>query len=367
MAGIYIHIPFCIRKCPYCDFYSGPMTAEKKQRYIEALRNQLAAAPHIPADTVYFGGGTPSLLEAEDVAEILSAVKKVFILSEDAEVSLEINPATCSTEKLRGLLRAGINRLSIGVQSTDDEVLRALGRLHSGKDALAAIADAKAAGFTNISADLMLATPKSSEESLKRSIDELTAAGVTHLSAYLLKIMEGTPYYINTPSLPDEDEAADQYEYCCSLMEEKGFAQYEISNFAIEGFESRHNLKYWRMEDYYGFGPAAHSCFGGRRYSTESDIDGFIERFSSPSPCISCGMAEGEELTDEDMIVTALRTAEGLDLTSLKERFGRDLLAEKSGFIGSCCKAGLMEQDGSRIAITKKGFLVSNSILAELI
>ncbi len=366
MTGIYIHIPFCTRKCPYCDFYSLPLDRELKERYISALAAQIAAAPAVSADTVYFGGGTPSLLEPREVALLLDAAASAFQLSADCEITLETNPASCSLEKLRELRRAGVNRLSVGVQSLEDRVLSSLGRLHTAEEAREALEWAAKAGFSNLSADLMLATPGSSARGNAGSLRQLRELGVGHISAYLLKIMEGTPFFYNTPQLPGEEAAAEQYLELCREAEELGYGHYEISNFALPGRESRHNLKYWRLEDYLGFGPAAHSCFGGQRYSCPADIKGFIELWSRGGDYPGSLCSEGP-VEAEDLIITALRTREGLDLGELRQRFSAEFSPGQLEFIGLCRRNGLAELEEGRLRLTDRGMLVSNSILTRLI
>ncbi len=365
-SGIYIHIPFCIRKCPYCDFYSLADTT-LQEAYSAALMRQIRSAPSVAADTVYFGGGTPSLLPAEMLAEILGTCRQVFDLAPDSEITFEMNPATADISKLRALRDAGFNRVSIGIQSTDPMVLSALGRLHTSEEAMAALDQARSAGFENISADLMLATPFSTIDSVGKSIRDLTAAGVTHLSAYLLKIMPGTPFDLNRPSLPSEDDAADQYEFVCGMMRERGYLHYEISNFSIPGCESRHNLKYWRLDDYFGFGPGAHSCVGRARSSIPPDLKKYIELWQTPQPSFDCFSVSEGQVTGEDLIITGLRTAEGIDLEMLRREFGIEMDSGRKERIRLFCNAGLMEQTGSRLCLTEGGFLVSNSILSELI
>ena len=282
MTGIYIHVPFCARKCPYCAFYSEAYSASMAESYTEAVLRNIAAyeGQGIAADTLYFGGGTPSLLAPAQTEEIINAAKRVFAL-DNAEVTLECNPCTVNPEKLSAFRTAGVNRLSVGFQSADDGELALLGRLHNTDRAVKCVLDAAEAGFENISCDLMTALPGQTPQKLAHSIKTISELPVKHISAYILKPEEGTPFDTEKlrASLPDEDETAALYLETVRLCEEAGFLQYEISNFAKPGFESRHNLKYWRChrDDYIGIGPGAHSFFGGVRFACPEELGSFIE------------------------------------------------------------------------------------------
>lgn len=374
-AGIYIHVPFCVRKCPYCDFYSVPYDPALAARYTEAVCAQMQLAPRVQADTVYFGGGTPSLLDPALIDRMLEAAAQRFALSEGCEVTLEMNPATCTAEKLRALRAAGINRLSIGVQSTDDAVLRQIGRLHDRQGALDTIALAAACGFENISADVMLALPQESEAALMKTIRELCALPVTHLSAYLLKIMPGTPFAAHRPDgIPDDDDQAVLYEKSCALLDRCGFVQYEISNFSRGGrYPSRHNLKYWHCAPYYGFGAAAHSSVGGKLYSFPRSIDCYLEAFGGSgcpagSDAAFCAPLNLEtELSAQDFIMLSLRLTAGLDLDELERRFDYCFPPETLRRLDGYARAGLCESQGRRLWLTRRGMLVSNALLAEIL
>ncbi|MDO4566501.1 MAG: radical SAM family heme chaperone HemW [Oscillospiraceae bacterium] len=369
-AGIYLHLPFCLKKCPYCDFYSLPFDGETASRYVTALINEAEGFPALESDTLYFGGGTPSLLAPGETARLIDALSSRFSLPREAEITLECNPASADLEKLKAFKTAGVNRLSVGVQSTDEVVLRAAGRPHGAAEALELLKEAQRAGFENISADIMIGLPGDTPEGLAKTVREVCAAGVSHVSAYMLKLMEGTPFYENRPSaLPSEDESAALYELCCEELEKRGFEQYEISNFARgEGFESAHNKKYWQPGRWLGLGAAAHSCLGKRRYSFPRDLKGFLARFERPAAENSFAeflKFEGE-LEAADSIMLRLRTREGLDLKELKARFGASL-EDKRDFIKKLEDAGLARFDDGVLRLTRAGFLVSNSVIAELI
>lgn len=367
-AGIYIHIPFCERKCPYCDFYSVAPTLGLRGRYIAALINEASAFPPLKADTLYFGGGTPSLLEPCDISRLIELACARFSLSDDAEITLECNPATADRKKLRAYRDAGVNRLSIGVQSADDDILSAAGRPHTALEALAALDDARAAGFDNISADIMIGLPGETGAQLKKTVNAVCSR-VEHVSAYMLKIMSGTPYAERTPeALPDDDGCAALYERASEALAESGFEQYEISNFAkAERFESRHNKKYWALDEWIGLGAAAHSCLAGERWSFGRDINGFIAKFGGEG-----GFKSGEyrslldfegALDGGDYIMLRLRTREGLSLSKLGERYNAVFSKQQLDLIRALVRDGLARFDGGVFSLTRRGYLVSNLII----
>ncbi len=373
-TGIYIHIPFCLKKCAYCDFYSLPLDSELCERYVKALIAELSLFAPRNVDTVYFGGGTPSLLASEQISRILSAINGRMTVCDGAEITLEANPAAVTREKLRELRSLGINRLSVGVQATDDAALKALGRLHTRADAFTVFEDALAAGFCNLSADIMLALPNDDEKITAQRVSEISSLPVNHISAYLLKIMEGTPFYERTPhGIPADDEQAALYELCCNTLAENGFQQYEISNFAkSRELQSKHNLKYWNCEDYIGLGAAAHSSLGGERYSFPRSIDKFINSFAdvsdlhNDSAALSFLNHEGS-VDAEDYIMLRLRTTDGLSRKRLYSLYNYCFDESKRKQIEVFNSMGLLADDGDIIKLTVKGFLVSNSIISELI
>ena len=355
--GLYIHVPFCLSKCPYCDFYSVGYTPEKAEEYSRAVIRNLRHYNKkygYSFDTVYFGGGTPILLH-EHIGEILDNVR----ISDNAEITLEANPCVSSEAALRNLINRGVNRISFGIQSLSDKELSFLGRRHNADEGKKAIETAYNAGFRNISADLMLGLSGQTKETLGYSIDRLSQLPVNHISAYMLKIEENTPFGSMKLSLPEEDETAELYLFACEQLEKKGFFQYEISNFAQKGMESKHNLKYWRSEEYLGIGPAAHSYLNGKRFSVERDIDGFIA-------------ADMQEITVTDespgsfqeYAMLKLRLSEGLSYREC-EGFGID-----RGCIENKLKTipkSYIKQDENGIRLTPEGFLLSNTIIAKII
>lgn len=361
-VGIYIHIPFCRRKCPYCDFYSLPFADAIADSYTDAVCRALRTQPFAAsgADTVYFGGGTPSLMGAQRLGQILAAVADAFPLSAGAEISIEANPTAALLDELPALRATGINRISFGVQSLVDSELRALGRRHSAADARNAILAAERAGFAAISADLMLAIPGQTRESLAGSIDGLAALPLQHVSAYLLQIEEGTPFGAqkNALSLPDEDAEADLYLDAVYRLEQHGFAQYEISNFARDGAECRHNLIYWRCGAYLGIGPAAHSHWNGRRMYFPRDLAAFL---AAPEPfalLVDDGAGGGFE---EDAMLR-LRLREGFSVPPDHPAAARLLQTARQ-----LQTQQLVRVRGSTISLTPEGFLLSNSVTGTLL
>lgn len=354
--GLYIHVPFCIRKCPYCDFYSVTDLSFTDLYTDAVIRN--IKAQNAKADTVYFGGGTPSLLTAEQIYSILSAAS----IQQDAEITMECNPNTVTPEYLADIHNAGINRISFGIQSLDDNELKALGRIHDSETAVNAVNMSYKAGFRNISADLMLGTAYQTSISLQKSIERLSSLPINHISAYLLKIEPETPYGRSSDIislLPDEDMTADLYLEAVELLSEQGFKQYEISNFAQKGYESKHNLKYWRCEEYYGIGPSAHSYLNGIRKAVPKSIEAFISaEVQEEYITESCG---GD--FEEKAMLSLRLTQEGLNLSQLPDEKASEISRRASSFIN----AGLMEKKENSLTLTAKGCLVSNEIICRLL
>lgn len=359
MLGLYVHIPYCEGKCFYCDFYSAGAARSVPETYVNALLRELRlASPDAPLrpDTLYFGGGTPSLLSPAQVCRLIDAAAPV----PGAEITLEANPGTVTPETLRAFRAAGVNRLSLGVQTARDESLRRIGRRHTAADARRALAWAAAAGFANISGDVMLALPFYTSGELAETLALLADGGCTHISSYLLKVEPNTVFGKRPPAgLPDDDAAADFYLEAVQRLAALGFAQYEISNFARPGFESRHNLLYWDLQDYLGIGPAAHSCLHGRRFSTPARTAAFL-----------AGPAAQEEqgtVTAEDFIMLQLRLARGLSLQSLRENWGVVFTPAQNAFLARACREGFAVLENDTLRLTPRGMLVQNSILCELI
>lgn len=357
--GVYLHIPFCRRKCNYCAFYSAPAGEAAWEEYADALCRHIALwgerLGRRAVDTVYFGGGTPSLLWRQ-LPRVLAELGRCFQLDAGAEISLEANPGTVGREELRALRQAGFNRLSLGVQSAVEGELRALGRLHTAAEAMACVEAAREAGFANLSLDFMLGLPGQSEESLERMEDFVRRAAPQHLSAYILKVEAGTPFgeMGEALQLPDDDTAADLYESCVARLSALGYGQYEVSNFALPGFACRHNEKYWSLEEYLGIGPAAHSLLGGARFFYPADRAAFVGG--------GLEQLQREGTPDwEEYAMLRLRTAAGLDTGRAGLPDG--LLERARPFE----KPGLLHIDGPVIRLTPKGFLVSTPLIAEIL
>lgn len=363
MLGVYIHIPFCLRKCPYCAFYSVVYNEKLKNEYVSALiRNIKAYKPRmLPADTIYFGGGTPSLLSCDDVKNIIAAISESFSLAENCEITLEANPSSINPEKLCGYRNAGVNRLSFGVQSADNRELSLLGRLHDFAEAERAVISAKSVGFKNISCDLMIGTPGQTVASLLDSAEKIAALGANHISCYMLKIEKGTSYDCEKvrSSVADDDLSANMYLALCCRLADMGYSRYEISNFAKPGYESRHNMKYWLLDEYIGFGASAHSYLDGKRFFVPDSVDEFVL-----SDLQKTVIEDDAPDALEEYVMLSLRLKKGLSLESLA-RLGGD-----SGEVAKCIKpyvnAGLIIVDGDTISLTDSGALVSNTLILEV-
>ena len=367
--GLYIHIPFCRTKCLYCDFCSFVSRDEQqREAYVGALLREIEArgTKDYSVDTVYFGGGTPSLLSAEQIGRILGEIKESFNVSPDAEITLECNPMTVSDgDKYFKELRAfGVNRLSLGVQSAVDGELKLIGRRHSFEEAKATFLAARGAGFENISVDLMLGIPSQTFDSLRASANQVIKLAAEHISIYSLQLEEGTPLYRMRErySLADDDAAADMYELVVKMMKDAGYRHYEISNFARDGRESKHNCKYWRLDEYLGLGLAAHSDFGGKRLENTRDMERYLggEWLEAESD-ISNSEREFE------FLMLGFRTADGISKSEFLARFGVDF-DEKSGIkVEKLKKMGYFCEKRDALALTESGFEVSNAILTEIL
>lgn len=363
--GLYIHIPFCRSKCRYCDFYSFPALRTDGSAYTKRIVDALSRYRERAArcyNSLYFGGGTPLCLGEEQLETLMGAAKED--LTENAEVTVEGNPAAAGAIDFARLRKAGANRLSFGLQSADERELKALGRLHSARDAADTVAAARKAGFTNLSLDLMIGIPYQTKESLQKSIAFAASLGVEHLSAYLLKIEENTPLAKSDLRFlcADDEKAAELYLFACEELEKEGYWQYEISNFARPGYESRHNLKYWKQEEYLGLGPSAHSFLDGRRFYFERDYKGFMEGDFS-----ALEREEGPGGGWEEYAMLRLRLAEGLDLAELSRRFPEAPAAALLRRARLYEKPGLTKVTGSAVRLTREGFLLANPLTAEIL
>ncbi len=372
--GLYLHIPFCVQKCAYCDFYSLPNDA-RKQVYTDALCAQIAtegAKRRTQAvDTVFLGGGTPTSLTVSQLCQIFEAVRTHFTLAPDAEWTMEANPATIKREALVALRTMGLNRLSIGVQSTCNAELQALGRLHTAEQAREAVQTAHAAGIENVSVDLMFGIPYQTPKTLQQSIADTTDWDITHLSLYGLQIEEGTPFYVQRAhlSLPDEDREAELYFQSLDLLTQRGFFQYEISNFAKEGRACRHNLKYWRSEPYLGLGTAAHGFVDSVRYSIAPDLAAYLAAAEKGDFSLVTQIEEKPtegELRDEYTML-ALRLRQGVREADFFERFGVGFASCYGEKLRALLRNGLILYQNEAWIIPESKQYISNNILSDLL
>lgn len=365
--GVYIHVPFCAKKCPYCDFYSVQYNKTLVENYVKAIcddiTNQSSMLNNYIIDSIYFGGGTPSLLSPQNIEQIITTLYSKLQLNEDIEITMEANPNTITLEKLQGYYNARINRISFGVQSLNEVELKSLGRTHSINHCIDAIFNSQKAGFKNISIDLMIGTPHQTKESVRDTIEKATNLPITHISAYMLKVEENTNYYDN-PIIEycvDEDDVADIYLDMVNFFKSKGFNQYEISNFSKLGYESRHNLKYWECKEYIGLGPTAHSYLNNIRYSNADNIEEYINLLSSRKN-ITDSNAGGLE----EEIMLGLRLSKGIPIVKFEQletynnlHFTKNItLLENLEYI-------IIEKN--ILKLTEKGNLISNSIINRLL
>lgn len=367
--GLYLHTPFCVSKCPYCDFHSAaigtPLQAEAAlDAYTAALVRSIEEWAHrLPttADTLYFGGGTPSLLGGSRLAQVIAAAQRHFSLA-DAEITLEANPADDLADTLSAFAAAGGNRLSLGMQSAVPAELALLGRRHTPADVARTVADARHAGIANISLDVMLGVSGQTVSSACHSVDVAADLGATHLSAYLLKIEPNTPYGACPPDLPSEDDTVDLYLAAFQRMDSHGYHQYEISNAALPNCESRHNLKYWLSHPYLGIGPAASSCVGGHRFTYPRDTAAFVAgNLPVEDPCDGAPVGSAEEYA-----LLRLRLTEGLSSADFAARFGTPLPPEWVRR-AAALPASLVAAEVEGIRLTRDGFLLSNTIISRII
>jgi oxygen-independent coproporphyrinogen-3 oxidase len=373
VIGLYVHVPYCTVRCSYCDFYLKPARGRDLQAYagrvcreIETLDPALRGRA---ADTIHFGGGTPSLLPPGALRGVLQALRAAFRIRGDAEIGLEANPEDLDERRLAGLLETGVNRLAVGVQSLDDRLLALMRRSHGAAQALTAVAAARRAGVRSLGADLILGLPGQTPGGVLADATRLADLGVDHLSLYLLEVHDrtrlGRQVALGRQTVMPEDDAAALYERAGGLLEARGFEHYEISNFARPGHRSRHNLKYWTDQEYLGFGPSAHSYVQGRRWMNAPALEAYLAageagfvRVEDPQPPAVRGA---------EALVAGLRIAEGVDLEDLRRRYGEALPAADDPAVADLIGAGLMERDGARLCLTRRGRLLSNEVCERLL
>lgn len=368
---LYLHIPFCIKKCDYCDFLSGPSTRAGQEAYIYALLREMETVSKNlkkrPVDTVFIGGGTPSVPECDVMEKLLQGLRDYFLFSADAEVTIEANPGTLTPEKLSIYRKYGINRISIGLQSPNNKELAMLGRIHNYAQFLESFQMARAAGFSNINVDLMFAIPGQSYDGWIENLQTVAALGPEHISAYSLIIEEGTPFFRKKLDLPDEDTEYRMYEDVAAVLKEYGYHQYEISNYAKAGRECRHNEGYWQRKDYLGLGLGAASLLGMERFSNTADMQEYLKNSSAPEKI----RKNRELLTREDemaeFMFLGLRMTQGVSKKEFQEYFGTAIENIYGEVLKKYKKQGLLLEESGRIFLSREGIHVSNAVMAEFL
>ena len=370
--SLYLHIPFCRSKCDYCDFYSLAGRDDRMDDYQKALVKHLKeAAPRVkgyPVESVYFGGGTPSYYGEKRIRELLGVVRRHYNVCHDAEITMEANPDSVNRRDLAWLRFAGVNRLSLGIQSTCDRELSALHRPHTFAQAREAVLAARAAKFKNISLDLIYGLPGQTLEGWKDTLEQAVRLAPEHLSCYGLKVEEGTPLAARAARgelLPDDDAQADMYLWAVKRLAEAGYRQYEISNFARSGFQSRHNLRYWMMKPYLGFGPGAHSDFGGRRFSFVKDLDAYIDGILNGGTVTDSSETIPQRERSGEYLMLCLRTTRGIEEWEYRRTYFMNFDAIE-GKLAEFEHRGWATRAGNRWRLTPEGFLLSNQLIVEL-
>ncbi|MDY4668533.1 MAG: radical SAM family heme chaperone HemW [Oliverpabstia sp.] len=367
---LYIHIPFCVKKCEYCDFLSGSAGKQAQREYMEALFREIDGTEKFEdyeVSTIFIGGGTPSVLPGEWIEELMEKVKQHFSVRTDGEISIEANPGTVDESKLQSYRRAGINRISFGCQSGDDEELKMLGRIHTWEEFLESFSLARAAGFSNINVDLMSGLPGQSLSSWEESLEKVAKLQPEHVSAYSLIIEEGTPFALKKLNLPDEEEERKMYEKTHEILESYGYHQYEISNYGKPGKECLHNIGYWQRKEYLGLGLGSASLIQEKRFHNTGKMEGYLAK----SDKVGEIREDIEKLTREnqmeEFMFLGLRMLEGVSEKEFQEKFGMDLKNIYGDVIKKYIQLGLLEQKGDRLYLTRRGISVSNPVLADFL
>ena len=373
MLGLYIHIPFCSAICNYCNFNRGLFDGPQKARYVDALLGEIAKAGEAGAgregaDTIFFGGGTPSLLDPDEIARIIAACRERFDVTPDAEVTLEANPETVDEAKLAAFRAAGVNRLSFGVQSFRETELRRLSRLHTAERARTAVAEARGAGFDNLSLDLMMWLPEQRIDDWLESVDAAIAVGPEHLSLYLLEVYPNAPLKDDMArarwSQAPDDDAAAMYVTAMERLENAGYEQYEISNVAKPGHRSRHNLKYWTDGEWLGFGCGAHTTKAGVRAKNVAGTDDYIARIGTGESAVIEARRMSPEQRLGDALFTGLRLTDGVNLDAIRDRYGVDVWQRHSLDLADFIEAGLLRHEAARLWLTRRGMLLAHEVMA---
>lgn len=368
--GIYIHIPFCKQKCSYCDFTSYSNKNKKVDQYIEELKKEIKekskSLGEYEITTIYFGGGTPSYIESKYITEVLQEIKKKYNISKNVEITIEVNPGTVTKEKLESYVESGINRISIGLQTCNDNLLKMIGRIHTFEEFLNTYELAQKAGFTNINVDLMIGLPKQDLEDVKDSLIKIIELKPNHVSVYSLIIEEGTPIERKIEKreleLPDEDLERKQYWEVKGTLENSGYKHYEISNFAKKGYESKHNVNCWEQKEYVGFGVAAHSYLNNVRYSNVETIEEYLQE----KEAIIHEIQDLENQKKEYMLL-GLRKIEGIKISNFKNKFGSNPIMDFKSELNKLVEEGLIEIDLDEIKLTPKGIDLANLVWEEFV
>ena len=379
--GIYLHIPFCVRKCDYCDFLSAPADKKTMESYIKALMREIELnrdrMARYTVDTVFIGGGTPSILDGKYICDVIRVLKSNCRMAENAEITIECNPGTVTEEKLRCYGDAGINRLSFGLQSANDSELKSIGRIHTYEEFLVSYGLAKQCGFDNINVDLMSALPRQSESSYKQTLEKIISLDPKHISAYSLIVEKGTKLYRRVENakakgeniLPDEDAERKMYYMTKIMLEKAGYGRYEISNYSKFGFECKHNIGYWKRKEYLGFGIGAASLYKEKRYSNISDINLYIEEMLKEETSLDCIEENVQQLSRqeqmEEFMFLGLRMMSGVSVEEFEQQFGEKYSAVYGTISDKLIEKGLLVQDGDYIKLSERGIDISNYVMAE--
>ena len=366
--GLYVHIPFCVKKCNYCDFcsFSG-LAVDIKKSYVDRLCSEILSYKkrEVTIDTIFFGGGTPTLLSKEDMRKIVGAIRESFTVISDAEITMEANPGTTSRDALCGFIECGVNRFSIGLQTIHEKELKKLGRIHDYKDFVKTYSEMRSLGINNINVDIMYGIPYQTMESFEETLRTVLDLEPEHLSVYGLILEEGTPFFdcSSELSLPLEDTECDMYELACGLLSQRGYNHYEISNYAKPGCESRHNKKYWNSKEFIGVGLSAYSYLDGKRFGNTKNLQKYLDGSGISEYCDTIDL-ESEKY---EYAMLALRLSEGISFKEYTKLFSEDFLSGREDVISELSRGGYISVFPDRLSLTEKGFYVSNYIITELL
>lgn len=371
--GIYVHIPFCKQKCSYCDFISYCDKNDLIEKYIKALKQEIknSSVNEYEISTIYIGGGTPSYIESKYISEILKTIKQKYNISRNVEITIEVNPGTATKEKLRDYVEAGINRISIGLQSCNNNLLKMIGRIHTYEEFLSTYKLAREVGFKNINVDLMIGLPNQTLDDVKKSLEEISKLNPEHISVYSLIVEEGTPIEKKIADgqlkLPNEELEREEYWEVKKFLESLGYKHYEISNFAKTGYESKHNLNCWEQKEYLGFGAAAHSYMKKTRYSNTENIEKYINQEMQSKQLHIVHEVQKEEEQKKEYMLLGLRKIDGVQISSFKNKFGCNPIMEFKNELKKLTQEGLIKIDLDQIKLTEKGIDLANIVWEEFI